>query len=960
MDRLDRPSALPLGGRGLPENPAQGRRVAAAAAANIPPPPVPPMPNLRDVPSVSVLSASAPLSASQVLALAKEAMADARRENRSQAAEASGVSNELKPGLTIDLSRKNIQKLPDEVVDVIKGELERLALSHNKLTSFPTKFSECLSLRYLNVRNNDIKEFPLPLCDLKSLEILDLGRNKLKVLPPQIVKLTSLKVFAVQKNRIEELPLCLAEMGSLQVLKLDGNPIKFPPPEVFQVQATSPPNEGYLEKNEVAEVAVTSHIKKFLRQRTQNERTESDAGGDESSEGTETPRQPMKRVVSGRFPIKVNGTDLPDLRSPSLSRPPPIPTRSHYRGLSQQNTAVRRPGVMPLTISNANERLRSNSETLLQPSRAERAGDRSRRMGIVSKKAQELGTLDEVEASNRFSHYRGLSHGSAMQGSVVPVGAKSPNSPGDSLVTRPVYVRRLSVLPERKRESKFFDPVLEAAKGILYSIFQIHPSIQMLMGLTNDGSTRRSSLEIVFYNTTSHVEELEREIQRHDPSVVDPENHGSRDNENVHRACVTLVNAYAHVCSLLASNVDHFIDNGDPRYIRTLLLQLYNSIMELRVTVSQLTPDESTQRRVNKSAIGRTLKPHSRESSVTPTADRPLLNQRVARSNFIHNPSNLRVATDVPAPYVNGMNGGSRTATIVSATPRSGESFVSSGSRGPTGDFTEEDRMFDRIFLSLQKTSDLVMRILPNFNHQFTLALRSATAQRAPDRVIYSWRVLISKCSTAIQQCEELKNRLSMIKLKEPGLRTQGAFWTLCNNFIHSWAELACNVREYMNKIQLPIDTRTRLRPVQQCMRELVDLILQSPWSYFIKQGALYAGVTSPLSQQVQLPMTPQSAALGPAVQATVPSTPQSASFSQAFSGNVFERADALISMGGISMSRGGTLSSTSASSSFNSISTLPSNSDGVMTPSSTISPGPPGGMSFSGYRQGNGSKDAF
>jgi Leucine-rich repeat (LRR) protein len=37
----------------------------------------------------------------------------------------------------------------------------RLALSHNYLQTFPARFSECTSLRYLNVRQNRIKEFPL-------------------------------------------------------------------------------------------------------------------------------------------------------------------------------------------------------------------------------------------------------------------------------------------------------------------------------------------------------------------------------------------------------------------------------------------------------------------------------------------------------------------------------------------------------------------------------------------------------------------------------------------------------------------------------------------------------------------------------------------------------------------------------------------------------------------------------
>ena len=975
----------------------------------------------------------APIAASQVIALAREAMRDALRDSDQQAGDASEVSSDLKPGLTVNLSHKNIQRLPNEVVDIMMNKLERfvsrlllprsspsrtnqalltpsclpgsLALSHNKLSSFPARFSECTALRYLNVRNNEIREFPLPvntlypytlcafriatlvsnalpqLCDLTSLEILDLGRNRLRVLPPEIVKLASLKVFAVQKNRIEELPLCLADMASLQVLKLDGNPIKFPPPEVFQVQAISPPNEGFLKESEVTEVTVTSHIKKFLRQRAQNgTRVDTDTGGDESSEGTETPRLPMKRVMSGRFPIKVNGTDVGELRSPGQSRPPPIPARSHNRGFSQQNTVVRRPGVMPLTMGNVNERVRSNSETtLLQAPRGERPGDRSRRMGIVSKKAQELGTLEEAEAGNRISHYRGLSHGSAMQGNganITNMANDSPVSPADAPMSRPVYVRRMSILPERRRESKVYDPVVEAAKGILYSVFQIHPMIQMLMGLTNDGTAKRSSLEIVFYNTNSHVEELEREILRHDPSVTGDEDVGNVENENVHRACITLVNAYAHVCSLLASNVDLFIDNGDPRYIRTLLVQLYNSIMELRVTTSQVSPNDGYRRAANRAAIGETIKPSSRESSVTPTAERPgAVQQRIARGNFVHNPSNLRVATDVPMPYINGTG---RTATITSATPRSGESFASTSSRGMSADFSEEDRLFERIFLSLQKSSDLVMRTLPNFNAQFTTGLRNAMAQRAPEQVLQCWKILIAKCNTAIQQTEILKSRLSNIKLKEPGIRTQGTFWTLCNNFLDSWAELAHKIRDFAGKIQMPMDTRTRLRPIHTSMKETMELILQSPWAYYMRQSSIAAtSSTSPFSavgggggggNPVQLPMTPQSAALGPAVQATVPSTPQSASFAGAFSGNVFERADALISAGGLSMARTTTFSSsnysTSGSSSLNSISsTLSGGADGTITPQSMLSPGPgplgPVGGPLS-LRLNNGSKVAF
>lgn len=708
-------------------------------------------------------------------------------------------------------------------------------------------------------------------------------------------------------------------MVSLQVVKLDGNPLVFPPPEVLQVQAPSPPNEGFLKDSEVTEVSVTAHIKKFLRQKQQaaamaNSRWDADTTGDESSEGTETPRLPMKRAMSGRFPIKVpNGADTSDLRSPAFPRPPPIPTRSHYRGLSHQGTAIRRPGVMPLTIGNVNERLRSNSETLLQANRGERPESRLRRMGVMSKKGSELGTLDETQANNRFSHYRGLSHGSAMQGNGTSMATKSPNSPAmEPFLQRPIYVRRLSVLPERRRESKVFDPVLEAAKGILYSVFQIHPTIQMFMSLATDGTDKRSSLEFVLYNTNAHVEELELEIQNHE-RMLDEDNYSQRSNENVQRACVTLVNAYAHVCSLLTTHVDLFIDNADPRYIRSLLTQLYNSIMELRVTCTQVSRDSSPSHRTpsRASTLNDTLRPHSRDPSVTPT---PTVT-RPRNGTLTHNPSNLRVATDVTvtAAFIHGSG---RTATInSSATPRSGESFVSSNASSTRGvDFSDEDRVFERIFLSLQRSSELISRTLPALNAQFAGALRNAIQTRAPEPSIKWWKALVAECNTALTQCEALKHRLSLIVLKEPGIRTQASFWSLCQNFLDSWANLILLFKDAMPNVPLPADIRTRLRPIQQAVKETTNLMVSSPWADYVKQGPSHlspsgqSGVTSPFSPNsnggssafAALPMTPQSAALGPAVQATVPSTPQSANFAAAFNGGVFERADALMaSMGG-------------------------------------------------------------
>ncbi|KAK5997983.1 hypothetical protein PT974_00352 [Cladobotryum mycophilum] len=173
-------SAPPV--RGLPDNnnnnnhpqppPPQPRerRPSTAASSGPPPPtmPLPPLPNSRNgappppLPNGPVSTSSTSMTSVQVISLVREVVRNAL-ESEGQGVEAGGVGPGLKSGITIDLSRRGIQKLPDEVIDLVKNELERLALSHNQLSSLPARFGECTALRYLNIRGNQIKEFPMAL-----------------------------------------------------------------------------------------------------------------------------------------------------------------------------------------------------------------------------------------------------------------------------------------------------------------------------------------------------------------------------------------------------------------------------------------------------------------------------------------------------------------------------------------------------------------------------------------------------------------------------------------------------------------------------------------------------------------------------------------------------------------------------------------------------------------------------
>lgn len=126
MDRMaPQQSQQPLA-RGLPENPAQGRRPVpnSAATSNGPTPQPPPIPNLRNVPANSSLSISTAILPAQVVGLVQDAMRKAIEEE-SQVAEANAAVAGINTGVTVDLSRKNIRELPDEAVDLMKTELQR-------------------------------------------------------------------------------------------------------------------------------------------------------------------------------------------------------------------------------------------------------------------------------------------------------------------------------------------------------------------------------------------------------------------------------------------------------------------------------------------------------------------------------------------------------------------------------------------------------------------------------------------------------------------------------------------------------------------------------------------------------------------------------------------------------------------------------------------------------------------
>jgi hypothetical protein len=172
----------------------------------------------------------------------------------------------FRPKLTLDLGHSKIPRVPENVVDLIKSEVERLSLSHNQIWHIPLRFAECSQLRYLNIRTCMFREIPRSVYKLPLLEILDISRNKVRIVSREVKNLTSLRVFSIVHNRLEDLPFELSEMTKLQILKVQENPLRYKLKRVIEAkEAELGPLNLATNKNEIA---ITAEVKRFLRERT--------------------------------------------------------------------------------------------------------------------------------------------------------------------------------------------------------------------------------------------------------------------------------------------------------------------------------------------------------------------------------------------------------------------------------------------------------------------------------------------------------------------------------------------------------------------------------------------------------------------------------------------------------------------------------------------------------------------
>lgn len=133
------------------------------------------------------------------------------------------------------LHRNNFEEIPECICKL--PSLEFLWFSHNRIMSVPDKMAEMTSLKRLHLDFNLIKEFPSSLCQLRQLEVLYLNHNSIHQICENVGNMTKLKRFYLQHNKITEIPTSITRLASVELLNLGNNEIRSIRKEFKQFQS---------------------------------------------------------------------------------------------------------------------------------------------------------------------------------------------------------------------------------------------------------------------------------------------------------------------------------------------------------------------------------------------------------------------------------------------------------------------------------------------------------------------------------------------------------------------------------------------------------------------------------------------------------------------------------------------------------------------------------------------------
>lgn len=145
-----------------------------------------------------------------------------------------GDLEEMPLDRTLDLSGRQLRRLP--AAACVFGELVKLYLSDNNLSSLPAELQGLRKLQLLALDFNCFEELPAAVCRLPQLSILYLGSNRLWRLPGELRDLKELSTLWLETNCFHVFPEVICELSNLKTLHLGYNQIQSIPEELSQLE----------------------------------------------------------------------------------------------------------------------------------------------------------------------------------------------------------------------------------------------------------------------------------------------------------------------------------------------------------------------------------------------------------------------------------------------------------------------------------------------------------------------------------------------------------------------------------------------------------------------------------------------------------------------------------------------------------------------------------------------------
>lgn len=160
-------------------------------------------------------------------------------------------SKYTKTGTSVNLSRKELTSIPDEVFN--NKDIKVLRLYGNEIDSISERIGELVNLEKLYLGKNNLKTLPKSIGNLKKLKILSVQYNEITSLPDEIGEMTNLKQITLNQNRLQTLPSTIGKLKNLEILELKFNQLTSLPDELTDCESLK---FIYLNRNNLAALPV--------------------------------------------------------------------------------------------------------------------------------------------------------------------------------------------------------------------------------------------------------------------------------------------------------------------------------------------------------------------------------------------------------------------------------------------------------------------------------------------------------------------------------------------------------------------------------------------------------------------------------------------------------------------------------------------------------------------------------